>query len=283
MTIVQLKISGKGRDDAPLLEDLVGQIEDFFAMIDGIAAAIDPDHGRQYDWEVVGLSKQSPATITVVATARPDFPNGAQIANEARRYATAGLWQLRRSNQRPRYFDDNILDAAERFTQRVGRRVRQTEIVGDAHQTLKIRPETAVKTQRHIIEARETLSSTQYKELGSLEGQIERIGTDGWGRPYIVIKNRVTLKEVKCFLKGEALRALEEEPVAEVLWRNRRVSAFGELAFRNLGILSQAYIDRLEFAISEAGLPDLKELIDRDYTNGLSSADYIERVRSGAA
>jgi hypothetical protein len=282
-TTVQLSIAGRGEDDAPLLEDLLDQVRDYFEMINGVAASMSDGDAERYDWRVVGLSKNSPATITVEAVARRGFPDGASLAARAREQTYYGLQRLQRESVRPLHFTDNVLEAADRFARRVTRGLAETSVSSGGAVGLVFRPTEAAATIDHIAVVRENDPVHPYKELGSVEGLIQSVGADAWGHPLIVVRSWLTNADVKCFLSGEALRALEREPVANVVWKQRRVTALGVLRYRSLGKVSQADITQLEFADTARGLPGPSDVIDRQFTGGLSSEEYLERVRNGDA
>lgn len=282
-TTIQLSIAGRGEDDAPLLSDLLDQIRDYFVMVDGVAESMTGEPAEQYDWRVIGLSKNSPATITVEAVPRHGFPDGAVIAARAGQQTAYGLARLKTESVRPNYFTDNVLEAADRFARRMTGGLTETIVIAPGAPDLVIRPVEASAAIEHIAHVREDDPVHPYKELGSVEGLIQSVGADHWGHPLIVVRNRVSGADVKCFLKGEALRALEQEPVANVVWRQRRVTALGILRYRSLGKVSQADIERLDFVDPTESLPRPADVIDRDFTGGLSSEDYIERVRNGDA
>jgi hypothetical protein len=282
-TTVRLSIAGRGEGDAPLLDDLLEQIHDFFEILDGVAESIAGDDAPQFEWRVVGLSKNSPASITVEAVPRPGFPMGAVLAAQARDQAAHGLVELQRHNTRPLHFTNNVLDAADRFARRVTRGLAETALLRDDGEELVIRPQEAAAAIKNIAEVRAVEPVYPYKEVGSFEGYIQNVGADGWGHPFIIVRNRISGTDVKCFLSGDALSALEKEPVANVVWRHRRVFASGLLKFRSLGRLTQADINRLDFADPEQDLPQLGDVIDREFTGGLTSEEYLERLRNGNA
>lgn len=284
-TRVELSIAGRGEADAPFLGDLIEQIQDFFAMLNGVAEAITGDTVERFDWQVVGLSKNSPARLTVEAVARAGHSDGPAVAARARDLTADGLRQLVAEGTRPVYWNDNVIEASSRFLRRITHRLSSTTVgdIGDGAAAFTIGTAAAIEGLRHLEIVRETEPVHPYKELGSFEGHIQNVGTDGWQRPFIIIRSRLSGADVKCFLSGEALRALEDEPVAQVVWRNRRVSALGILKYRSVGRLSQAEVSSLDFAEPDERLPQLEEIIDANFTDGLTSEGYLERVRNGEA
>lgn len=282
-TKVELSIAGRGAGDAPLLSDLLEQIQDFFEMVSGVAASISGDDEERFDWRVVGLSKNSPARVMVEAFALHGHSDGQEIAARARNEVVAGLIQLQTSNVRPLYFNDNVVEVADRFIRRVTTTLTETGIGDGDHQFALIETVGAIAAIENLDAVRKDDPVHPYRELGSFEGHIQNVGEDGYGRPYIIIKNRLTGKDVRCILSGAALRALEEEPVAKVVWRKRRVTAIGILKYRAIGKLSQADVEELDFADPLEALPSLQDIIDKHFTHGLTSEEYLEKVRNGEA
>lgn len=281
-TKVELSIAGRGERDEPLLGDLIEQIQDFFEMVNGVAASVAGNDVERFEWRVVGLSKSSPARVVVEARALPGHKEGPSIAAEARDIATRGLAQLAISEGRPLHFTDNVIDAAERFARRMTRGLAAT-VVGDPDggAVVAIRAPEALQVLAHIDHVREAEPVHPYRELGSFEGYIQNVGTDGWGKPYIIVKSRVSGSDIKCYLIEDARKALEDERVADVVWRERRVTAVGILKFRSVGKLSQAEISRLDFADPREHLPQFQDIVNPNFTSGLRSDEYLERLRNG--
>lgn len=283
MTKVELSISGRGASDAPLVTDLIEQIQDLLVMMEGVAASVVGDDTPRFDWRVVGLSKQSPARVTLEAEPRPGHVDGATVAAQARDLTTEGLRALVAGDVRPLHFTDNVIDAADRFVRRMTRGLSESRLGDGAGHDVVISSFDAIASIEHISSVREADPIHPYTELGSLEGQIENVGADAYGRPYIVVKHRISGKDIRCFLSGDALRALEKEPVAKVVWRQRKVIAIGVLSYRSMGKITRAEVSRLEFFDTSQKLPELADIIDPNFTSGLTSEEYLERLRNGEA
>ncbi|HEU4967346.1 hypothetical protein, partial [Sphingomonas sp.] len=157
MTTVEISIAGRGEADAPLLGDLIDQIQDFFAMLYGVAETLTGEVVQQFDWRVVALSKNSPARIIVEAVPLPGHADGAEIAARARDLTTGGLRQLAAGQGRPIYFNDNVIDAADRFLSRNTKGLSET-IVGSAEDPdsrVTISTPVAIATLQHLAVLRE--------------------------------------------------------------------------------------------------------------------------------
>lgn len=91
---------------------------------------------------------------------------------------------------------------------------------------------------------------------------------------------RLTGETVKCFVHGNALKAFEGHQIAEV-WSGRRVQLYGKLKFKAFGVLNQIDADEVRFLRNREELPTIDDITDENFTGGLSTEEYIARVRNG--
>lgn len=146
------------------------------------------------------------------------------------------------------------------------------------HRTLRVTYKTAWFISHRIREAMRV--GKPYKEMGSIEGYFQSVGRDGRGRRTLLIKSRLTGDEVKCFVTGDAEKELAHREIEDV-WRGRRVSVFGTIHYRGVGRISQVDASKIRFLRSKSELPDIDDIIDPDFTGGLRSEDYLEKLRDG--
>ena len=280
---IRLSISGAGLGtDAPTVEDLLDQVRDYFQVYQGVEQAIAGDEVQRVVWRVTDASRNSPLQLTV--TAYPATPGIAfeLMANEAKRATAEGLRQLIDGKPRPPYFTDNVLQAADRFVRRVTDGLDRTVIDnGDGDEPVVLTPPLARETVEHIRVALEPPPLRTYREISTLEGVIKRVGKDGYGHPLLWLEHRLTGNEVKCFLEGDALHMLEERTVDDVVFRNRRAELVGRVDYRSIGRISAAYIHTIRFSPEASKLPDLSDVVDLNFTRGLQSEFYLERLRAG--
>jgi hypothetical protein len=119
-----------------------------------------------------------------------------------------------------------------------------------------------------------------YREHGSVEGFVQSIERDGFGRPLLWLRHRLTGEGVKCLVFGPARAELETHQIRDV-WRNRRVQVYGMLHYRSLGILNQIEAINVRFLRDRTELPTADDIADENFTGGLSSEEYLERLRDG--
>lgn len=282
---ITLSISGAGAGtDAPTIEDLLDQLRDYFVVYHGVEEAIAGDSMKRVVWRVTDASRNSPLQLTVTAypasVASKDFE---QAARQTKIAAAQGLRQLIESGERPPYFTDNVLQAADRFVRRVTDGLSRTAVDnGDGQPPVVLTPMLARETAEHIRTVLEPPPIRTYRELGTLEGTIKRVGRDGYGRPLLWLEHRLTGAEVKCFLEGDALQVVEEHTVDDVVFRGLKAELVGRIDYRSLGRISAAYIHTIRFKPSDQKLPNVEDIVDRAFTRGLPSEVYLERLRLGA-
>jgi hypothetical protein len=284
VTNVRLSISGRGAGtDAPLVQDLLNQIGDFFDILNGVSSSIAGDDRPRFEWRITDATHNSPLAFVATAFASDAFPDAEILAATTTKVVASGLDSLIQGRvERPPYFTNNVLEAAHRFTQRFAAGIGETSIdAEDGSPILVITPRTASAAVRSIAIVLEEPHIKAYREFGTIEGHIQNVGADGWGRPFIVVRDRITGDDIKCFVTGEAHHQLETEPVAKVVWRNLRVEAEGTLYYRSLGRLSRAEVSQLRFMRSNVVLPHFADIIDRTLTAGKRTEEYLSEVRNG--
>jgi hypothetical protein len=125
-----------------------------------------------------------------------------------------------------------------------------------------------------------TPKARPYKELGSVEGHIQKIERDGFGRSIGWIRERLTGETIKFLVSGAAEKELEGHQFKDV-WHFRRVRVYGTLYYKGLGVLREIDAVRVRFMPNNDELPKLDDILDRDFTGGLRSEDYLTRLRDG--
>jgi hypothetical protein len=182
--------------------------------------------------------------------------------------------------ERPSYFTEPVLEKAERLFERVTNGLSLTKIeFGDDLPSIEITPSEAKLAARNITAVRKP-KEKPYREIGSLEGALQRVERDGYGRPLLYVKLRVSGETVKCITGGSAQSEVERHEIADI-WKNKRVRVFGTIYYKALGQITQVEADAVQFLRPREELPRANDIIDENFTGGLKSEEYLERLRSG--
>ncbi|MBN9261091.1 MAG: hypothetical protein J0I57_23355 [Hyphomicrobium sp.] len=278
--IITVTIAGKGPEtDAPSIGDLLDQLRDYFELLNVLEQTLAEDGQSAIIWRIVDAKRSSPLTFTIQAFARQFAVNVDARAGHVVDRAFAGLRLLEEQAERPAYFTEKALERAERIFERVTNGLDQTEIRSDGFRPIVLTPSVARVASRNTRSVLEP-GGRPFKEIGSVEGYIQTVGRDGRGRRVVWIKHRLTGDEVRCALTGDAAKALAHCEVEDV-WRGDRVSLFGTIHYRTPGRISHIEASAIRFLRSRSELPDVDDIIDPDFTGGLKSEEYLEKLRNG--
>lgn len=280
--IIKLSISSRAAEtDAPSVDDLLDQVRDYFDIVRGVEEAIAGDGSNVVDWRVVDAGKNSPIALAVEAFPRIYGVNIDQRAELAVRHAAAGMQALQTGEERPPYFTEKVLGKAGRFFARVTNGLDLTRVDhGAGVPELVVTPATARAAARHTESILKPPAAKPYRELGSLEGYFQSVERDGWGRPILFVRHRLTGEPVKCLISEEARETVEQHRFADI-WSSRRVEVFGTISYKSLGKIAQVEAVAVRFLRPRSELPKLEDIEDENFTGGLRSEDYIARLRDG--
>ena len=280
--IVRLRISGRGDGtDAPTVEDALDQLRDYLELLKGVEEALADIEPDQIVWRIINASRSSPLAFEIEAFPREHALNVDRRVRNVLFEAARGLSSLLDRPERPAYFTNKVMGRAQRIFQRVNDGLGSSEAeFGDDLPRISPTP-TQARTAARNAELVLRPVDRPYKELGSVEGRFQGAEVDGFGRRIAFVRERITGETIKCLVAGSALPEIGAHPINEI-WLNRRVQASGRISYRARGKITQIEEARFRFFPPATELPQVDQVIDRDFTSGLSSEDFLERVRNGS-
>jgi hypothetical protein len=275
-----LSVRARGETEAPTVDDLLDQVRDYFDILEGVEQAIAEDGSNAIEWRIVKAQTKSPIQFEARAFSRDFAVNVDQRAEMVAQQTAIGLHQLRERGERPAYFTDRVLAKAERLFERVTNGLDGTTVdYGPGLPALDLTPrdaKIAAANTRSVLKP----EARPYEELGSIEGFVQSIERDGHGRHIVWVHHRLTGESIKCIVSGDALRELEKHQIRDV-WRGRRVQVIGRLYYKGLGLLSQVDAIAVRFLRDRSELPDVDDILDDNFTGGLSTEEFLARLRDG--
>jgi hypothetical protein len=213
---IKLSIRARGVTDAPTVDDLLGQLKDYFDLLGGVEEAIAEDGKQAIDWRITDASKQSPLTFEATPFPKEFGVNIERRSEAVTRQTALGLASLFVHGERPNFFTDQVLHRAEDIFERVTNGLDETIIDhGEGLPVLELTPSVARAAIKNTISILAP-NSTPYEELGSIEGNVQRAERDGKGRRVLRVKYRLTGETIKCFVSGEAEREVEGHQIKDV-------------------------------------------------------------------
>jgi hypothetical protein len=282
MRTIEIEIVGRSAEtDAPSVDDLLDQLRDYFDILKGVEQAVAEDGQEELDWRVIDASKNSPLNLKAAAFARVYATNVDRRADIVVRHTANGLRALQMAGaERPPFFTDAVLIKAEHLFSRVTKGLAETVINhGDDLPVMEL---DGAKAYAAVANVQQLLKPPPkaYKETGSVEGIAHGFDRDGYNNPVLKLRHRATGADITCRLSGQALAEIERRQVGE-LWRNSRVLLYGTIHFKAPGRILRVDAHEIRFLRKSDDLPSLDDVTDPDFAGGLSSEEYLERLRNG--
>ena len=279
---IHFSISGHSTEtDAPTVDDLVDQVGDYISIMRAIEQALAEDGTSEIEWRVTDAKKNSPLELEITPFSRRYGVNIDARVRSVKEHTAGGLALLEANADRPSYFTDPVLEKVERLFKRVTNGLSLTKIDygPEIGPPIEITPSVARTAIAHVTAVRKP-KEKPYRELGSLEGFLKGIDRDGFGHAIIYVKLRLNGEEVKCFVSETAEAEVECHQIGDV-WKNRRVRVVGTIHYKSLGRIAKVVTDVVQFLRGRDELPSASDIVDKDFTGGMGSEEYLEKLRNG--
>ena len=274
-----IKGAGEPGENAPTVDDVLGQIRDFVGMLEAVEKTVSDDSTNQIVWRITDAERQNPLSFELTPYAVNPAIFVDDRAEEVERVALEGLVALTRGITRPPYFTDDALSKARKIHARVRNGLVGTVVSADGVDNLPpvvIDPDTAWTVER-VFEAAKP-AEVPYRSLGSVEGFVARAELDGHGRAVLRFKSRLDGTEIKALASGKALRQIESMRLAEV-WEGVRVRVYGTIHHKSLSAIDHIDADFVE-VLGRTRLPGIDDIVDPNFTGGLSTEEYLAELRN---
>ena len=277
---VKISLKARGETDSPTVQDLLDQVRDYFAVLGQVESSVAEDGNSVIVWRIISATTNSPIELVAEGYSNEYGVNIDQRVEVTVRNTAIGIAMLEHGTERPSYFGDETIKLVQRIFERVTNGLDETKIDhGPDLPTIDLKPaiaRTAAQNARSVL----TPPEKPYTEQGSVDGIFRTIGRDGFGRLVLWVHVRLTGEDVKCVLTGSAEEDLGDYRVREIT-ANKRVRISGTLHYKGRGRLNQVDGVKVRFMRSRSELPELDDILDPDFTNGLKSEDYLKQLRDG--
>lgn len=232
-------------------------------------------------WRITNARMNSPLLVEITPFPKNHAENIDLRANDVVRVVASGLREFSRSGKPPANFDVDATKAAESLIKRVMNGLSKTEIgFGDDYgqEKFEIDRNSAFSFVRASQSAKE-VEFRPHRELGSVEGFISKVELDGFNRPIVWLRTRISSETVKCVSNGRGLDRIGHLEVSEVL-RGLRVQVYGLINYRNSEKVSSIEVDYVHVYANDSDLPSEEDILAPGFTGGLLAEEYLERQRS---
>lgn len=280
---IKITVRGTDRDgeDAPTVEDLLAQIQDFVAILSGVEDAISLGEKREIVWRVTNASKNSPLSFEITPFPIEHAMNIDRRATQVVISATRGVKEIAETGFQPLHFSTQLMSRVEKVFNRVTNGLADTviDVSGyDKSLTVDITRTFAQNGIDAILSTRPK-GSIPHQEIGSLEGTITRVELDGFGRPIIWLRARLDGQVVKCVAQGGALDRIGHYEIAEVL-QGMRVSVYGLISYKDYEEFGGVEVEEVRVFAPDDELPSHNDIVSPGFTKGLEASEYLEAIRN---
>ncbi len=277
---ITIKGSGEIGSDSPTVDDFLGQVRDFLSVLEGVEKAVSKDGESELVWRVTNAQMNSPIWVELTPFSKnPAVFIGAR-AKLVEQVVYEGMFAVKNGEQKPRYFNEEVMSKARRIHERVTQGLVDTTFsfapdIADSPIIIDADSARRVKASHQAALAEQPIP---YRELGSIEGFVSKAELDGFGRAILRFRSRLDGSEIKAVATGRAFQQLEELRLSEV-WQGVRVRVYGTISYRGLGIVEGLSATGIE-VLDQTSLPSFDDIIDGNFTGGLISERYLAELRN---
>ncbi len=280
-----IRITVSGTDhrggDAPTVEDLLAQIQDFVFVLREVEDAVSGEGADEIVWRVTNATKNSPLTFEMTPTPKRHALNIDMRAEKVVQATARGFAQLAQTGERPAFFTDQVVDRAAKVYARVTNGLATTVVDFsdyDNAPNLNATPDSARDVARKL-DAVKRPAQIAHRELGSLEGFITKVELDGFGRPLVWLKSRLDGQVVKCIADDKGLDRIGHFEVSEVL-KGMRVRVHGLINYKDIELIASIDVEGVHVFEPDENLPDHNKIVSPNFTKGVEASEYLERLHS---
>lgn len=216
-------------------------IEQVSILLNEVASEISEPKPRRISWGIAQLSLDSPAKVSVESTQEAEG-----IDEYTATAVVEGFTKLQKERIRPKYFNDNALESAQRLARLTTDHLARVNIYTD------IPDQQVYLTEQIAVNITSILEYLDYH--GSVEGRLELI-SGREGQPlYFKVQDRINNVSVRCYipdaLLDKALSAFRE-----------RVIVSGIIKSDNNGIPRSIRAESIEIVPDKESLPQAEDIV----------------------
>jgi hypothetical protein len=258
------------------IQDAMQQVLDFFVLV-----GTDRSDGDAVVWNLVAASTNSPFTAEAEAVSLVPDVNVDVVARRQKTALARHLRALANGDVPADWQSPERARIAKRILERNRNGVGETDIHLD-QAPIVITPkiaERAIGALAKIADSEGLLEGDRSRdEIGSVEGRLIGVGTD-YNQPAIRIEERKSGAEVWCRVPLDVRDRIANEANFVDVWEHRRVLIRGLIRYEKDGSIGRVYAQSVErLTPRQMTIHDIR---DPDFTGGLSTADYLNKLREG--
>lgn len=247
------------------VEDAMRQVLDTFKLLERTTA-------RPTQWRLIEAKTNSPP-FSVTAEAENET-----LAVEQKQEFARALNEIKNSRIPDTWDDIESLDIVKDLINRV-KSGATLEVRGVSDAPITLSDKEAISASEVIEVTAEQPDTTKTKnQLGSIEGRLETIESY-YDKPAVKLRERKTNARITCVLDEMTAKQFAQVQNFRDVWAHRRVVIRGLIVYNRKGRLLRV----IATSVAPVDVRDVsvEQIQDPDFTGGLSSAEYLRKLRDG--
>jgi hypothetical protein len=273
---VTIIIYPSGADaDALTVSDAMQQVLDAFALLSRAEGPGSP----QIVWRLERASTNSPLTVSALAESTDPLGDVDREARLAKAAVSDGLAGILHGRERAPWIDHAAEEIVGRVLRRTLNGIGRTDIYfGDDTPPIVIDHRSALKgtsfLEKIAAEEAALVEDLTHTEYGTIEGDVLGL-TKHYRKPAVVIRARISGREIKCVLSEVAAKKIGEEHAWREAWTDQRVLVRGAIHYNSAGDIVKVDAESVEkIATTDVRAKELQSASGPR----LASGEYLKRL-----
>lgn len=258
------------------VEDAMQQVLDYFDLLRSADRSLDDK--ETVVWRLKSVTTNSPFTVTAEPFGRDPSVNVDRYAGAVKKRFYDGIDAVINNKDIPSWIenDKHLTNTLKRNLNGIGR----TDIdLGENIEPIlishKVADEARKNLERRKLKETEDFTHTSH---GAVEGEITSASTH-FRKPCFSLKPRLGGDDIKCIVSQDLVNDIGTAHSLDEVWQNQRVIVEGLVSYNAKG--DAINIDVYDIKKVSGKDVDLQRYIDEDFTDKMSSDDYLEKLREG--
>ncbi len=251
------------------------QVLDILELVEQAAGA-----EARFDWKLEKAATNSPFTVIAAAPGARSVERRGESLPVAQRRAQDGLAELSRGVV-PNWMQKRQRTTARKITRRyldgIGRVALKTDEAASRQFLFNATQAANALHTLEKVDGVEDVIVPAHKSYGEVEGTLLEV-SDYRGQPSFLIRTN-SYDVVRGVVDKKKLDEIGQLADLKSVWQHSRVRLVGNLWFQEGGDLERIAVDELELFPSVD--VNLMNIVDADFTGGLTPQDYLDRLHNG--
>lgn len=267
--------ASKDHPELMTVQDVFTHVLELFQLVNESS----PETQGQIVWRLVSASMNSPFTMTAEAVGAKPGVRVDQVARQQKRAFRKNYSELKAGRLPADWSGAKSRETVSRVLARNRNGIGSTRI---DEGLLSVKPVVITSEDAAVAASAVTTHISPpprtKEQVGSVEGKLVQVATH-YNQPAIQLIERKTKQEIWCTVPEAFQHEISENTTVEDVWKGSRVVVRGTIQYSADGKISRVVATNVRRV--ESRQVSEEAITDKNFTGGLSVAEYLERLREG--